>query len=93
MMEDVELWWDDRSGWNFLVPAKVPDSALREMMKYAIPHYVNMWQSSPTKEKKLKLEMMIKRLQNGQVNQVLMKGGDRYEKENEKEGKKEGLLV
>ncbi len=69
---DVNLWLDPYKGWCLTVPAKMPDSALRVMIAYAVTLYEKRFKSMPsTSPDKRRLEHAIKRLQELKVTQII----------------------
>jgi hypothetical protein len=68
---EVELWLDERKGWLLRVPAKVPDSALKTMMAYAVTVYTDMHRKMPDGLRRRRLERAIGDLIKLKITQVV----------------------
>jgi len=70
---EVELWLDARKGWMLSVPKRVPDSALRVMMAYAVTCYSDQHKRMADGPRKRRLERAIEDLIKLRITQVIPK--------------------
>lgn len=55
-------WNRERNRWYLCVPVAVSAPMLQRMVDWAVPRLVDKWRGLPSGDKKLDLEMAIKRL-------------------------------
>lgn len=73
MNEEVQLWHEPRRGWCLSVPAKVPDSALRVMIAYALTMYEKQHKEMADGQRKRRFERSINDLIKLRVTQIVVK--------------------
>lgn len=70
--EPLRLHWDAVNGWMVDVPTPLTERQLQGIIDWSVPKQIDRWRSLPVGDKKDQLELAIKDLMAGKLNQRVL---------------------